>query len=135
MSTEQWNTIFYFPKYKVSDHGRIHDPRGLIIEKSESNMVILTDEEGERKCVSAKIFVLHSFFEECKNLTFQEMSHLVIYYLDGDNNNISVNNMHIVGIKLNKYIRDLQEYKLFRYWIINNNELMNADHIDTNPFV
>lgn len=135
MSTEQWNTIFYFPKYKVSDHGRIHNSEGLIIKKSESNMVILSNEEGERRHVSAKIFVLHSFFEECKNLTFQEMSHLVINYLDGDKNNISVTNMQIVGIKLNDYVRDLQEYKLFRYWIINNSELMNADYINANPFI
>lgn len=43
--------------------------------------------------------------------------------------------MRIVGIKLNDYVRDLQEYKLFRYWIINNSELMNADYINANPFI
>jgi hypothetical protein len=133
MSTEQWQTIFYYPKYEVSDLGRICNS-GKIIQ-IKNGMAILTDEEGNKKYTSVERLVLHTFFEECKNLTLQEMSHLVINYSDSNENNISANNMRIVGIKLNEYVRDLQEYKLFRHWIVNNDELMNSDHIDTNPFI
>jgi hypothetical protein len=131
---EEWKSIpFFYTKYKVSDFGRIKNLNGKIIQNI-NNMVMLTNDNGDRYATSAIRLMHYVWFEECKNLTFQELSHLVVRYKDSNDQNNIVSNTEVLGIKVNDTFTDLQTYKLLRYWILNNDDLLIRNCIEITPF-
>ena len=110
---EEWREVYKFPKYSVSNYGRIvHNRKGDILVGAKDhwyvhNYCIIGETYLDRTTVSVKKIVMEAFYKPIKKRTW-------ILNVDGDSNNNSYDNLCIVVSYANNMFiieKDNKRYK------------------------